>query len=41
VISYLCSMAQLNMMVEELCAHKMVEHKRATYFAICRDMDHE
>jgi hypothetical protein len=40
-ISYLCLMARLNMMEEEFRAHRMAEHKRATYFAIRREMDHE
>jgi hypothetical protein len=39
-ISYLCLMTQLNM-IEELCAHRMEERKRATYFAKHREMDHE
>jgi hypothetical protein len=41
VISYLCLMAWLNMMEEEFHTHRMEEHKRATYFAIHCEMDHE
>jgi hypothetical protein len=41
VISYLCSMARLNMTEEELCAHRMPEHKHAAYFAIRCEMDCE
>jgi hypothetical protein len=41
VISYLCSMAWLNIMEEVFCAHRMMERRRAAYFAIRREMDHE
>jgi hypothetical protein len=41
VISYLCSMAQLNMMEGKFCAHRMEERKHTAYFAMCREMDHE
>jgi hypothetical protein len=40
-ISYLCSMARLNMMDEEFCAHRMEERKRAAYFAMRHEMDCE
>jgi hypothetical protein len=40
-IFYLYSMAQLNMMEEKFHAHRMEECTRATYFAMCREMDHE
>jgi hypothetical protein len=40
-ISYLCSMAQLNMMEEEFRACRMEERRRATYFAMRREMAHE
>jgi hypothetical protein len=41
VISYLCSMTQLNMMEEEFRARRMTELQCAAYFAICHEMDHE
>jgi hypothetical protein len=34
-------MSWLNMMTEEFCACRMAEHKRVTYFAIHREMEHE
>jgi hypothetical protein len=37
---HLHNMVELNMM-EELCAHRMVEHKHATYFAMKREIDCE
>jgi hypothetical protein len=40
VISYLCSIARLNMM-EEFRAHRMSERKHAAYFATRREMDCE
>jgi hypothetical protein len=39
VISYLCSMARLNMMEEEFRAQRMEECKCATYFAMRHEMD--
>jgi hypothetical protein len=41
VISYLCSMAWLNIMEEEFYACRMMERRHAAYFAIRREMDHE
>jgi hypothetical protein len=44
VISYLYSMAQLNMMEEDFYAHRMEEHKHASYFAMReeeREQKHE
>jgi hypothetical protein len=38
---YLRNMVKLNMIEEEFCVHRMAEHKRATYFAIQREMAHE
>jgi hypothetical protein len=38
---HLCNMVELNMMEEELCARRMVERKRATYFAMKREVDRE
>jgi hypothetical protein len=38
-ISYLCLMAQLNMMEEKFCTHRMEERQRSTYFAMRREMD--
>jgi hypothetical protein len=40
-ISYLFSMAQLNIMEEEFRAHRMAEHKCAAYFVIHHEMDRE
>jgi hypothetical protein len=37
---YLRNMVELNMMEEELRAHRMVEHKHAAYFAMQREMAH-
>jgi hypothetical protein len=34
-------MVELNMMEEEFHGHKMVERKRAAYFAMKREMAHE
>jgi hypothetical protein len=34
-------MVEKNMMEEEFCAHRMAEHKHATYFAMKREMDRE
>jgi hypothetical protein len=33
-------MDELNMM-EEFCAHRLAKHKRAAYFDMKREMDHE
>jgi hypothetical protein len=41
VISYLCSMAHLNMMEEEFHTHRMEECKHAAYFSMRREMDRE
>jgi hypothetical protein len=41
MISYLYSMAQLNMMEEEFHAYKMEERRRAAYFAMRHEMDCE
>jgi hypothetical protein len=38
---YLHNMVELNMMEEKFCAHRMTEHKRASYFAMQREMAHE
>jgi hypothetical protein len=38
---HLRDMVEKNMMEEELCAHRMAEHKHATYFAMKREMDRE
>jgi hypothetical protein len=35
---YLHNMVQLNMMEEEFYAHRMAEHKHATYFAMQHEM---
>jgi hypothetical protein len=35
------NMVQLNMMEVEFCARRMEEHRRAAYFAMWRQMDHE
>jgi hypothetical protein len=40
-ISYLCSMAQLNMMEEEFCAHKIEEHMPAAAFSLHHEMERE
>jgi hypothetical protein len=40
-ISYLCSMAHLNMMEEEFHTHRMEECKHAAYFSMRREMDRE
>jgi hypothetical protein len=40
-IKYLYLMARLNMTQEEFCAHRMEERRRATYFVMRREMDHE
>jgi hypothetical protein len=34
-------MARLNMMEEELCAHRMAERKHTTSFAIHHEMERE
>jgi hypothetical protein len=38
---YLHNMVELNMMEEEFRVRRMVEHKRAAYFAMQREMAHE
>jgi hypothetical protein len=38
---YLHNMVELNMMEEKFCAHRMTEHKRASYFAMQREMARE
>jgi hypothetical protein len=40
-ISYLCSMARLNMMEEEFHARRMLERKCAAYFTIHHEIDRE
>jgi hypothetical protein len=40
-ISYLCLMAQLNMMEQEFRAQRMAQHKQAAYFAMRHEMDSE
>jgi hypothetical protein len=37
---YLCNMVELNM-IEEFCAYRMAEHKRAAYLAMLHEMAHE
>jgi hypothetical protein len=37
---HLRNMVKLNIM-EEFCGRRMVEHKRAAYFAMKHEMDHE
>jgi hypothetical protein len=37
---HLRNVVQLNMM-EELCTHKMEEHRRVAYFAMQPEIDHE
>jgi hypothetical protein len=38
---HLRNMVQLNMMEEEFCARRMEERRRAAYFAMQREMNHE
>jgi hypothetical protein len=40
-IHYLCSMVQLNMMEEKFRDNRIEKRKRATYFAMRREMDRE
>jgi hypothetical protein len=40
-ISYLRSMARLNMMEEDFYGRRMAECQCSTYFAMHREMDHE
>jgi hypothetical protein len=41
VIKYLRSMARLNMMEKEFCAHRMEGRRCAAYFSMCREMNRE
>jgi hypothetical protein len=38
---YLCNMVKLNIVEEEFCVRRMMEHKRVAYFTIKREMNRE